>query len=242
MELVGRLVQASNATFLAELDGQRVVYKPTAGEAPLRDFPDHTLGRREVAAHALSSALGLDVVPRTWWVEDAPLGPGSVQEWVEAPEQEVVEFCLLGEVEEDWFALVVGLDDQDRELALAHADHPGLRRLALFDLVANNADRKIGHLLVPGGADGRVLGVDHGLTFHPLDKLRTVLWGWSGDGFTAEEFAVLSDVAVAAEQALADWLRPVEVEAVVQRSEALLERGSWPELPNDRYPIPWPVH
>lgn len=241
MELVGRLVQASNATFLAELDGQRVVYKPTAGEAPLRDFPEHTLGRREVAAHALSSALGLGVVPRTWWVEDAPLGPGSVQEWVEAPEQELVELCLLDEVEQDWFALVVGLDEQDREIALAHADHPGLRRLALFDLVANNADRKIGHLLVPGG-DERVLGVDHGITFHPLDKLRTVLWGWAGEPLTDEEAAVLAAVDGIADQALSPWLRPVEVEATVQRSEALLRQGRWPELPSERYPIPWPVY
>lgn len=237
MKLLGRLVEASNATFLAERDGAHVVYKPTAGEAPLWDFAEHTLGRREVAAFALSEAAGFDVVPPTHWVDDGPLGPGSVQHWVQAEGDDLADLVPIDELPEGWFGIVVGVDGDDNEVALVHADHPSLRRLALFDVVANNADRKAGHIIRVGE---RVFGVDHGVSFHAEDKLRTILWGWAGEPLTVEEQALLAETVAVAPEALQPWLAPEEVDACVQRATELLAAGTFPE-PGDAWPvIPWP--
>lgn len=237
LHLVGRLVEASNATFLGELDGEREVYKPTAGEAPLWDFPSHTLGRREVAAYELSSAAGFDVVPPTRWSEDAPLGPGSLQRWIDAEGDELADLVPIDKVPPGWFGIVVGVDEHDHEVALVHADHPRLRRLALFDVVANNADRKAGHVIRRGE---QVYGVDHGVCFHDEPKLRTILWGWSGEELTDEETALLHRTLEVAEEALAPWLSPAEVAATVERAAQLLAEGRFPE-PGDAWPvIPWP--
>lgn len=237
MRLLGRLVEASNATFLAELDGERVVYKPTAGESPLWDFPEHTLGRREVAAHQLSHAAGFDVVPRTRWLEQAPLGPGSVQQWVEADGDELADLVAIDELPEGWFGVVVGLDEHDNEVALVHADNPGLRRLALFDVVVNNADRKAGHVIRRGE---QVFGVDHGVSFHAEQKLRTILWGWAGEPLTSQETALLHRTLEVADEALGPWLSAEEVTACLERAAQLLAEGRFPE-PGDAWPvIPWP--
>ncbi len=210
LEVTGRLVEASNATLLATvaLDGtsRQCVYKPVAGERPLWDFPDRTLGRREAAAYVLSTALGWGVVPPTVF-RPGPFGAGSVQLWVddgtrdaegdpEVPEAGagVVDVIAPGKVPRGWLNVVVAEDYRGRTVVLAHADDPDLARMALFDAVANNADRKGGHILRDRW--GRLRGVDHGLTFNTEDKLRTVLWGWEGDPLPAaerEQLAVLAD-------------------------------------------------
>lgn len=237
MRLLGRLVEASNATFLAELDGRQVVYKPVAGEAPLWDFPEGSLGRREVAAFELSQAAGFDVVPPTRWIDEAPLGPGSVQDWVEADGEDLADLVGLAEIPDGWFGIVVGLDADDNDVALVHANHPALRRLALFDVVANNADRKAGHIIRAGN---RVLGCDHGVSFHAEAKLRTILWGWSGEPLTPGELALLRRTTDVIEDALAPWLAADEVLACRQRVLDLLASGHFPE-PGDAWPvIPWP--
>lgn len=237
MVLVGRLVEASNATFLAELDGCQVVYKPTAGEAPLWDFPSATLGRREVAAFALSDAAGFDCVPPTHWIEDAPAGPGSIQDWIDADGDDLADLVPIDEVPSGWFCIIVGVDADENEVALVHADHPALRRLALFDVVANNADRKAGHII---RRRDEVFGVDHGVSFHAEHKLRTILWGWAGEPLTVEEQALLHETLAVAEQALSPWLMPTEVQACRDRARALLDAGHFPE-PGDDWPvIPWP--
>ncbi|MBN9618829.1 MAG: SCO1664 family protein, partial [Actinobacteria bacterium] len=153
----GRVVDASNATFYCSVDDGRVraacVYKPIAGERPLWDFPDGTLAEREVAAYEVSAASGWSVVPPTV-LRDGPAGPGMVQLWLD-----VDETVDLGRF-------------------MRRRDLERLREIAVFDAVINNADRKGGHLLpLP---DGRVYGVDHGVSFHVEDKLRTVLWQWAG--------------------------------------------------------------
>ncbi|MGA4508723.1 SCO1664 family protein [Propionibacteriaceae bacterium G1746] len=242
LRLVGRLVQASNATFLAEDEaGARFIYKPVAGERPLWDFPDQTLGRREVAARALSEAAGFGVVPPTWYL-DGPAGPGSVQQWVDGSATDLVNLVLADDVPEGWFGIVVGVDEDERDVALVHADAAPLRRLALFDVIANNADRKGAHILhAQAGTDEpeRVLGVDHGLTFHIDDKLRTVLWGWAGEPLTDGEVALVS-AAIEHVGVLGEWLDEAEVVATRLRAELLLEAGTLPE-PGDRWPvIPWP--
>ena len=162
LEIVGRLVQASNTTLLVTITGDvpdrgvitaGAVYKAIRGERPLWDFPEATLAHREVAAHAVSEATGWQIVPPTVFREEGPLGPGMLQLWVETR------------------------DDVDI-LALLRSGDPRLRRIALFDAVVNNADRKGGHLLVR--PDGLIQGVDHGVTFNVDPKLRTVLWNWRG--------------------------------------------------------------
>jgi uncharacterized repeat protein (TIGR03843 family) len=242
LELRGRIMPASNATFLAELDGREVVYKPVAGERPLWDFPDGTLAGREVAAYLLSEALGWDVVPRTWWGE-GPHGPGMLQEWQTVdPDDEAVTLVRSGRVPAGWFAVFDGVDDRDRDVTLVHEDTEPLRRMAVFDVIANNADRKGGHVLpMPGG---HRYGVDHGVAFHHEPKLRTVLWGWAGSPLTDEERAGLHDVLAELRGDLGDRLgelvTDLEITALERRAERLLARGVLPG-PHGGWPaIPWP--
>lgn len=240
--LRGRIMPASNATFLGELDGREVVYKPIAGERPLWDFPDGTLADREVAAHLVSEATGWRIVPPTWMGE-GPHGTGMVQEWQSVDDEvEAVTLVAEGEVPPGWHGVVDGYDAQDRAITLVHEDTLALRRMAVFDVVTNNADRKGGHVLAMPG--GHRHGVDHGLTFHHEPKLRTVLWGWAGCPLTEEEVTVLERLraALAGElgAALVDHLVEEEIEATVRRVEALLRHAVLPR-PHPEWPaIPWP--
>ena len=140
------------------------VYKPIAGERPLWDFPSGTLAGREVAAYLVSRAAGWNIVPPTV-MRDGPFGPGMCQLWIDVDEQ--VDLVALSRRE----------------------DHPGLREMAVFDAVVNNADRKIGHLLPV--ADGHLYGCDHGVTFSEDYKLRTVLWQWRGKVLPRQSVEVL---------------------------------------------------
>lgn len=241
--LDGRITTASNATFVGQIGDVRVVYKPVAGERPLWDFPDGTLAQRELAAYLLSETLGWDIVPRTW-LRDGPLGPGMAQLWCPPdPAQEAVTLVPADEVPgEGWCHVLSGVDEEDREVALLHEDTTTLRRMAVFDVVANNADRKAGHVLAMAG--GHRYGVDHGLTFHVEHKLRTVLWGWAGRELDAEEAAGLERVHAALDEdlgaALAELLTEAEVLALAARCDRLLAAGRLP-APREGYPaIPWP--
>jgi uncharacterized repeat protein (TIGR03843 family) len=216
----GRLIDASNATLYCSttLDGVTAacVYKPVQGERPLWDFPDGTLAGREVAAYAVSAVTGWDVVPPTV-MREGPFGPGMCQLWVDVDE-------------------TVDLS------ALARSDHPDLRRMAVFDAVANNADRKGGHLLPR--ADGRVQGVDHGICFSAEDKLRTLLWQWRGLPLTDEAVEVLSRLRAELEGPLGETLHGLltgkEVRATVFRVDRLLSTGVHPQPSPDWPAIPWP--
>ncbi len=241
----GRLTEASNATLYcrAELDGVALacVYKPVAGERPLHDFPDGTLAARELAAYAVSEAAGWHLVPRT--IErEGPFGPGMCQQWIEESDLSAAVTVLVGERPDqaEWCpVLAVQLSDGSDGL-LAHHDGPALRRIALFDAIVNNADRKGGHLLPL--ADGRVLGIDHGLTFHAEDKLRTLLWGFADRELWAEERAellLLRKDAELAEQ-LSALLTPAEIEAFHARIDALLADGVLPGPDGRMRPVPWP--
>ncbi|MGB0099353.1 MAG: SCO1664 family protein [Nocardioides sp.] len=242
LELHGRIMPASNATFVGEIDGVRVVYKPVAGERPLWDFPDGTLAGRERAAYLVSVAFGWDVVPETW-LRDGPHGVGMVQRWQEPDDGQVaVTLVPEGEVPDGWRHVFDGLDGQDRPISLIHEDSAALRRMAIFDVVVNNADRKGGHVLEM--ADGHRYGVDHGVTFHVEPKLRTVLWGWLGEPLTAAEVAVVRAVGVetrgALGEALAEHLTDRELEALERRCDRFADAAVMPE-PRGEWPaIPWP--
>lgn len=243
LELVGRIRTASNATFLARVGSVDVVYKPVAGERPLWDFPDGTLAHREVAAYLVSESFGWDVVPLTF-LRDGPLGPGMVQRWQQPDaSQDPVDVLPARTVpSEGWRTVFHGSDERDRPVVLVHEDSPALRRMAVLDVVVNNADRKGGHIL-PAAA-GHRFGVDHGVTFHVEHKLRTVLWGWRGDALDADELAgvarVRADVDGDLGRQLAELLTDAEVEALAARCDRLLRSATFPGPSRDMPAFPWP--
>ncbi|WP_405922394.1 SCO1664 family protein [Streptomyces sp. NBC_00122] len=252
LTVVGRIREASNAVLLCTVTYEGVsadcVYKPVKGERPLWDFPDGNLAQREVAAYLVSEATGWGLVPATV-LRDGPYGEGMVQRWIETPEGEAPGAELLGlvqgeEAAEGWKAVALADIGEGRTALLVHADDPRLRRLAVLDAVINNGDRKGGHLLP--APDGRLYGIDHGVTFHAEDKLRTLLWGWAGEPLTDEAREILASLAAElAEGAplatrLAELITAVELAAVRGRVAELLRTGIHPE-PSGQWPsIPWP--
>ena len=244
LTLTGRLATASNATFLGSIGDDAVVYKPVAGEAPLWDFPGGTLARREMASFLVSETLGWDVVPRTW-LRDGPFGEGMVQLWQERdPDQSPVDLVAADQVPvTGWRAVLEGEDQDGQRIVLVHEDSPALRRMAEFDVIVNNADRKGGHVLAMEG--GHRFGVDHGLTFHHEDKLRTVLWGWLGEPLTAEELGGVGRVADGLDGALgerlADLLSAEELAALAARCDRLRADGLFPAPGGEMPAVPWPL-
>jgi uncharacterized repeat protein (TIGR03843 family) len=222
LEIAGRLVEASNATMycVVSRDGREAacVYKPVAGERPLWDFPQGTLAGRELAAYEVSRASGWDIVPPTVY-RDGPFGPGMCQLWIDP-------------------------DPAVDLIALARTTHhEGLRAMAVFDAVINNADRKIGHLLP--APDGHLYGCDHGVSFAEEYKLRTVLWQWRGDSLTEEAVQALQRTSALMDNgeltaSLRQWLTPEEVTATRIRIEMLLRHGVHPYPPDDWPAVPWP--
>ncbi|KPN18192.1 SCO1664 family protein [Arthrobacter sp. Edens01] len=244
LTLTGRITTASNATYLGSIGDAEVVYKPIAGEKPLWDFPDGCLAHREVAAYLVSEALGWNIVPRTW-LRDGPLGEGMVQLWQDAdPEQDAVDLVPLGEVPESGFKLVLEGEDQAGQIvALIHEDTAALRRMAVFDVVVNNADRKGNHVLAMPG--GHRYGVDHGVTLHAEHKLRTVLWGWIGESLSSEELAGIDRVLAGLDgdlgEKLAELLTAEEVEALASRCARLRTTAVFPGPSGGMPAVPWPL-
>ena len=220
LQVTGRLVDASNATLYATASFEDhsivCIYKPIAGERPLWDFSDGCLAHREYAAYLVSDHLGFDLVPLTI-LRDGPYGFGMVQQWVHI--------------------------DESIDLAKFFAtDHPRLRAIALFDAIVNNTDRKIGHLLP---VDHEVLfGCDHGVTFHPEDKLRTVLWQWEQDELLASEIATLdllqNELSSEVGEQIKQLITQQEFTALQLRVSRLLATKVFPS-PNPDWPaVPWP--
>ncbi|HYA44474.1 MAG TPA: SCO1664 family protein [Acidimicrobiales bacterium] len=219
IKIEGRIPWSSNATFLVALkhEGSTLpgIYKPARGERPLRDFP-MGLWRREVAAYQLDRHLGWGLVPPTAARLDAPLGAGSIQ------------YCVPAVPAEHYFTLL----DQP-----SHRD--ALKRIAAYDLVANNADRKSGHCLLDTA--GHVWAIDNALCFHSEPKLRTVLWDFAGERVDDELLGALAPLARGeAPAGLASLLKETEIAALCARSAALVRSGHYPE-PIGRFPYPWPL-
>ncbi|MBX9641015.1 MAG: SCO1664 family protein [Mycobacteriaceae bacterium] len=255
LTVLGRIRSASNATFLCEasLDSECVhcVYKPVSGEQPLWDFPDGTLAGRELAAYLVSRKLGWNIVPHTI-IRDGPAGPGMLQVWVQQPGDaadsdprpgpDLVDLFPTGKPQPGYLPVLRAYDYAGDEVVLMHADDHRLRRMAVFDILVNNADRKGGHILY--GLDGNVYGVDHGVSLHVQDKLRTVLWGWAGkpiDDPTMESVADLADALrgpLATE--LSGHITSAEIAALIRRTQGLLSDPVMPG-PNRHRPIPWPA-
>lgn len=218
IDIEGRMPWSSNATFLVNVvcgdQRARAIYKPVRGERPLWDF-EPGLHRRELAAYRLSEAMGLDLVPPTV-IREGPLGEGSLQWFVDVDHQQ--HYFTIHESRPDL--------------------HDVLRRFAVFDVVANNTDRKSGHVLID--ADDHVWGIDHGLCFAADFKLRTVVWEFGGEAVPDELLDVVEQLANSVPLGIAALLADDEVEALAERAAWLVEH---PELPIDtsgrRYP--WPL-
>ena len=219
VEVIGRMPWSSNATFLAHvtLGGDAIVaiYKPQAGERPLWDFAEGTLCRREVGAYVLSDVLGWSLVPHTVLRDDAPFGLGALQRFVDH------------DPDEHYFELQSGAARDDT-----------FRRFAAFDVLANNTDRKGGHLIL--GDDGHVWGIDHGVCFHRQWKLRTVIWEYAGEPVAQ---SLLEAVACVPQRigALDELLSRPELDAVVARAERLLNTRRYPLQSGDYRDYPWPM-
>jgi uncharacterized repeat protein (TIGR03843 family) len=218
IDIEGRMPWSSNATFLVnlELDGDtaQAIYKPLRGERPLWDF-EPGLHRRELAAYLLSEAMGIDLVPPTI-IREGPLGEGSLQWFVDADHQQ------------HYFTIHESRGDLHRQL----------REVAVFDVIANNTDRKSGHVLID--SDGHIWGIDHGLCFAAEFKLRTVVWEFGGEPVPDSLLDVAKRLARAVPLSIAALLRDEEVEAVQERAQWVVDH---PVLPVDtsgrRYP--WPL-
>ena len=219
IELIGRMPWSSNATFLAEAtlgeDSARVIYKPHIGERPLWDFPDG-LWKREVAAYELSHALGWEVVPFTVGREDAPHGTGSVQRFIDA------------DFEQHYFTM---LEEEET--------HDQLQRMAVFDFVCNNTDRKGGHCLIDDV--GHIWGIDNGLSFHAEFKLRTVIWDFGVEEIDGQLLADLQSlVDTGLNDAVKRLLGTFEHDAVLGRARALIREGVLP-IDESGHRYPWPL-
>jgi len=240
----GRLADASNLSLVGTVTLDDVsmdcVYKPVRGERPLWDFPDGTLAQREVAAYRISRMAGWTCVPPTV-LRAGPFGDGMVQQWVDAQEyDDLVDLLPMPALPDSWLPVLRARDEEGGHLVLAHADDPRLAVLAAFDVVVNNADRKASHILPT--ADGRVYGVDHGLTLHADDKLRTILWGFAGRPLPAEVLAGLErlQTALADAPGLERMMTRREWAVLNRRLAHLIRAGRYPSPPDDRTPIPWP--
>jgi hypothetical protein len=219
LAVTGRLVDASNATLFGHIDfnaeSVEVIYKPIAGERPLWDFPNGTLAAREVAAYHLSQFGGFHIVPVTIF-RDGPFGPGAVQRWIE-------------------------VDEEVDIISLAQSQNFQLRKMALFDAIVNNTDRKIGHLLPD--RNGQVFGCDHGVCFHEEDKLRTVLWQWMGEEVTVHERVQLQSMLDRFEEfgeKVRTLLTDAEIVATKNRITRVLDEGCFPSPSEEWPPVPWP--
>ena len=223
LDLQGQFLHGSNYTYLAQLsyaDARfKVVYKPTRGEQPLCDFPSATLAKREVAAFLMSEALGWDLVPPTVYRRKGPMGPGSVQQYIEHdPNYHYFNF-----------------NEEDKQC---------LRSSVAFDLIINNADRKGSHVIID---DNRHIWlIDHGVCFHRDEKLRTVIWDFAGETIpldlvdcTRRLLPQLQPESTFVDNLLV-YLKPGEVRALANRTRQLLKEGVFPLPPDDRRVYPWP--
>ncbi len=216
LEVIGRLVDASNASLLCTLpDNVKVIYKPIAGERPLWDFPDGNLASREVAAYYISEIGNFKVVPKTV-LREGPFGTGAIQKWIETSEEADV-------------------------ITIAQSNDSQMRNLALFDIVINNADRKFGHVLIT--PENRIFGCDHGVSLHKENKLRTVVWQFAEKLLQPAEVEQLNKLLSQIDcKYLSTYLSEDEIDAIFERTKNLLEAGRF-SSPNPNWPaVPWPPY
>lgn len=260
LSLVGQITESSNVALLCDVADSEaaaactggpvhVIYKPVRGERPLWDFPDGTLAGREVATFEVSRAGGWDCVPPTV-LREGPYGAGSVQLWIgdpfgTEPDPRPVDIVSPRRVPAGWLSVVDGELSGGGAVTVVHEDRDDVRDVSVLDAVVNNGDRKGSHLI--RDPSGRLWGFDHGVTFSPDPKLRTVLWGWAGkplrqldvDRLDRLEHALAGESDLLA--TLYVLLPAVDVAALRKRVRGLLRAGCHPS-PRGGWPdIPWPA-
>jgi uncharacterized repeat protein (TIGR03843 family) len=223
INIKGEFAWGSNYTFLADVCQDRnivrSVYKPSRGERPLWDFPAASLARREAAAYLVSEALGWELVPPTVYRKKAPIGPGSLQLFVEH-------------------------DPELHYFSLSEAERQRLRPVVLFDLLINNADRKGSHLLYDH--NHHLWLIDHGICFHVEDKLRTVIWDFIGEPIPEkllDDIRCFRQLLMPQQELytnLLELLHQKEINALARRAERLITQAKFPAPDPEERSIPWP--
>ena len=223
ISITGEYLWGSNYTFAVEVtSGDQAlqgVYKPTRGERPLWDFPRATLAHREVAAYLVSEALGWSFVPPTIFRDEGPIGPGSLQ-------------------------LYVDHDPEYNYFSFSKADLQRLRPVAAFDYLINNADRKGSHILFD--QQGQLWLIDHGISFHQEQKLRTVVWDFAGEPLPDQLCSDLVDLEIQLNPGsdlrdhLEQYLVHQEIIALIKRNQFLIASKTFPDPHPNRRPYPWP--
>jgi hypothetical protein len=216
-DLKGQFMLGSNYTFFVDVhyEGEvyKAVYKPIKGEQPLWDFPENSLAQREVAAYLISEELGFHIVPVTVLREDGPYGAGSLQQYINY------------DIEYHYFNFSV----EDKQL---------LKPVMLFDVLVNNADRKGSHVFFEDDTH-KLYAIDHGICFHELDKLRTVIWDFANQPIPKEMLAPLSSTS-SWPALLESYLTSNEIHALIRRAEILCATKIFPRAPRDRRAFPYP--
>jgi uncharacterized repeat protein (TIGR03843 family) len=245
----GRILVSSNAALLVSLavegESRHAIYKPVARERPLWDYPDGTLAGRERAAYVISRLGGWDLVPPTALRPTGPLGPGSLQLWVDGDSDTVVDVVAPGTVPPGWRAVIEGSGHRGDPVVLVHSVDRATRRVAVLDLILNTSDRKGSHLIRDAEDPAHVWGVDHGVSLSVEPKLRTVLWGFVGEPLDDVDLEPVLRLRSALESSeadeLAEHLTHDELAALVARIDVLVESPRFPP-PQDGWPaVPWPA-
>ena len=246
IEILGLIHESSNGALKAriELENNTIhaIIKPNALIRPLWDFPNTDLNNREIATFKLSESLKLNFVPTCVLREIKEIGTCLVQEWIEEVSNDLVIIRDNLEIPSDYRKVVNGYDELNKLVVLAHQDSDDLRKIALFDFIINNADRKGGHILKD--KNQKIWVIDHGVSWHKENKLRTILWGWVGEELNPNDLTLLN----IAQDVLNKWLSHEqtlisndEIKAALTRIEVVLKEGKFPE-PSKEWPaIPWPI-
>lgn len=246
IEIQGLIPESSNGALKAVLRNDQgevsVIIKPSALIRPLWDFPALDLNNRELATFELSEKLNLNFVPISVKRNIPEIGECLIQEWIEEVENQLIIVRNETEIPKKYKKVINGYDELNKLVCLAHDNNEELRKIAIFDLIVNNADRKGGHILKD--QYGKIWIIDHGVTWHHENKLRTILWGWIGDDLQNQDLALIN----MAKNEISNWienrtsiLSNEELDAAIKRIEVVLEEGKFPE-PSKEWPaIPWPI-
>lgn len=246
IEIQGLIPESSNGALKALIKSEKqevfVIIKPTALIRPLWDFPELDLNNRELATYELSEKLNLNFVPICIKRVIPEIGECLIQEWIDEVENQLVVVRGSSDIPKNYKKVINGYDELNKLVCLAHDDDKELKKIAIFDLIINNADRKGGHILKD--EKGKIWIIDHGVTWHKENKLRTILWGWIGENFSSDDINLLE----LARFEISKWsedgstlLSAEEIKAAMNRIEVVLEQGKFPEPSKDWPAIPWPI-
>lgn len=246
IEIQGLIPESSNGALKAVLRKDEeeisVIIKPTTLIRPLWDFPEKDLNNRELATFELSEQLKLNFVPVSIKRNIPKIGDCLIQEWIDEVDNQLIIVRSEGEIPKHYKKVINGYDELNKLVSLAHDDDKELRKIAIFDLIINNADRKGGHILKD--KNGKVWIIDHGVTWHQESKLRTILWGWIGEKFENDDLKLLEKAQIE----ISNWIENrsnllsiEEMKEAINRIEVVLEEGRFPEPSKDWPAIPWPI-